>query len=299
MKLQETLSLNVRSLLIASALLLLGGSISPCWAWGRGGYRGGGFGVVVAPGAYWGAYDPYYYSPYYYPPYAYPYGAPPPNYSGYAPAASAGAPPQAVQSAPEVAAYDLKGFEEQIAKARESVNFQYSDGDISKVQLQKAGLNIDLIEKEARTEAAAAGGYLTRSQQDALLRSLWTGQAPAPAAAQLPPSAPPLAEAAPPSAPVSAPQALKASGGVPAGENLTLVTDQIVRLRRLLDGKLAHGDVTKAQHDGEASYLAQFETMARAQASGSGDDLTLDQENSLLMQLLRVQKTIQQNFIVN
>jgi hypothetical protein len=270
---------NRNAFTIALCFALLAGLGAPSWAWGRGGYRGGGFGVVVAPGIFGGPYDPYYYSPYY-PPYAYP--------SPYA------APAQAVQSAPEAASYDLKSFEDQIAKARSSVNLQYSDGFISKEQLLKAGLNIDLIEKQARAEAAAAAGYLTRAQQDALLRALWTGQPP--------PAELPAASAAAPSPaapPVPVPSAPESAGGASAGENLTLVTDQLVRLHRLLDGKLAHGDVTKAQHDGESSYLAQFEKMARAQASGYGSDLTPDQENTLLMQLLRVQKSIQQNFIAN
>ena len=86
---------------------------------------------------------------------------------------------------------------------------------------------------------------------------------------------------------------------VPSGENLRIVTDTLAHLRKLLSEKLNHGDVTKAQHDGELKYLARIERDARAQASSSGNDLTPVQENTLLMQLLRAQESIQNNFIAN
>jgi hypothetical protein len=144
---------------------------------------------------------------------------------------------------------------------------------------------------------------------------LWTGQPPPPALAPVgqPPAALPSAAAsrplaaAPPATPPSPPPAAappaadasRLAGGPPAGENLVLVTDQIVRLRRLLDKKLSGGDVTKAQSDGELKYLAEIEKIARAQASSGGNDLSPDQVNALLLQLLRVQKSILQNFIAN
>ena len=257
-------------------------------------------------GPFWGMYDPYYYSPYYYyPPYAYPYAAPPPDYSGYAPAAPSVTYSPAAQPAPEVASYDLRTFEEQIAKARDSVNYEFSDGDISKEQLQEAGRNIDAVEKEARAEAAVTGGYLTRAQQDALLRALWTGQPPSapPAtskASRLPASPPQTPDTIqPPLAPPLTMEGNQSAGEVPSGENLRVVTDTLAHLRKLLSGKLNHGDVTKAQYDGEFKYLARIERDARAQASSSGNDLTPVQENTVLMQLLRAQESIQNNFISN
>jgi hypothetical protein len=275
----------------------LAASCSSAWAWGgRGGVRVG-VGIGLGPGFYWGPYDPYYYSPYYYPAYPYPYAAAP---AAYVPVAPAAAYPPAGAAAPEAAAYDLKSFEEQVAKAREAVNYQYSDGDISKEQLEQAGLNIDAVQKQARDDAAAGGGFLTRSQQDALLRALWTGQPP-PATASALPAPPPSAPQAIPEAirapAPAAPEVVRSNGAAAAGENLKLVLDLLSRLHRLLDGKLGRGDVTKAQYDAQVRQFSRIESDARSQASGG--DLSSSQENALLAQLLRVQDAIQNNFIVN
>jgi hypothetical protein len=95
------------------------------------------------------------------------------------------------------------------------------------------------------------------------------------------------------------PLSSQAPGAVFSGENLKVITDQLIHLRQLLDGKLRHGDVTKAQYDGEITYLAEIESSARAQASNGGNDLTPVQENALLVQLLREQESIQNNLVVH
>ncbi|MFI5362145.1 MAG: hypothetical protein ACHQ49_09270 [Elusimicrobiota bacterium] len=294
-----TISPRRRTLLkLVAAGLLLAGASPRAGAWGHGGGRGGGRGGVyvgVGFAPLWWPYDPYFYAPgYYYPP-AYPYAAPAPDYAGYAPAA---APAQSAQQSPNTR-YEIKTFEDQVVKARESVKYEYSDGDISKEQYNAASRNFEATEREAQSEASANGGFLYRAQQDSLMRSLWTGQPPAPVAppASSEASAPVAPPAAAPQPPAAMPAAPPSSGGAAGGENLRAVTDQIAHLRKLLDNKLAHGDVTKAQRDGEAAYLDRLEKLARGQAADG--NLGPDQENALLLQLIHVQKSIQQNFITN
>src|SRR5580704_17144340 len=92
------------SVVVLPALLLLTSAI-PSWAGIRIGFGGPRIGVYVGPGPWWGSGDYYDYAP---------------DYSYQQP-----------QSAPDNSPQDLKFLNRQIAGARDQINFEYQDGDIS------------------------------------------------------------------------------------------------------------------------------------------------------------------------
>lgn len=174
-----------RSSLFGVLLLLLGTVSVPSWAWVRVGFRGPRFGVVVAPGfgAYY-PYDPYYYGPYAYPGYyypypvypypyypQYPYGAYPPPPYGASPQQPA-QPPQAPP--PDTSRHDLTYFKQQLARVRERLDFDLSDGDITRDQRDADRRQLDQVEQEAKADAASNGGYVTGDQERELLHRIWT-----------------------------------------------------------------------------------------------------------------------------
>jgi hypothetical protein len=147
--------------------LLLAGPTSLSWGW-RGGFR---VGIGVWPGVWYGG--PYYDEPYAYP-YGYPYGYYPypyyyPDYYPdpyYVPYETENPPPQ------EDGRRDLTYIENQIARERETVNYYYDDGDISREQRHAAIKGLRELLEKARAEAKAGGGAISRQQEKDLLNEL-------------------------------------------------------------------------------------------------------------------------------
>ena len=71
------------------------------------------------------------------------------------------------------------------------------------------------------------------------------------------------------------------------GYNIAAINDLLLELRTLLDQKLKDGDITRAQHDSELSYLTQTEK--DAQAGGH--------PNTIVQELHHAYYTINHNFI--
>ena len=247
------------------------------WSWGWRGGWGPRVGVYLGPGP-WG-YDPYYYDPYYggYP-YYYPNAYYPYN-SGYAPPTAASQAPEETQpSSPDNSRHDLKFLNRQIARARDQVDYEYEDGDISRAEHNAEIHRLSLITKHAHAAAKANCGYLTRDQEEAFLRQV-RGEEP------------PMEDY---------------NGGritasevpvVPSGRTLQKVNGEITRLRALLDKKLADGDITKAQRDGMNNFLDRIDQHVHSDAASNGGTLTADQEGSALQQLRRANDSINQNFV--
>jgi len=254
------------------SLLLLAGTISPASAWFRVGFRGPRVGVYLGPGPYWWGYpyDPYY-EPYYDPYYDYSYGAPP----VYAPVESEYPPSQ--ESDQDNTRHSLEYLNDHIARARDFVDYEYSDGDISKAEHNAEIHRLYLIERTARSEAKINGGYLTTEQQNDLLLQLHSGAQPVET----------------PSAPESRTSIVNSRNGIQPTIN------RIAQLRKLLDKKLADADITKAQHDGMAAYLDRIDKQVRSDASANEGRLTPDQESAVRQQLQRAEDSITKNFVVN
>ena len=189
------------------------------WAWFRGGFRGGGVGVYVGPGPWWG------YGPLLLPPITIltlttiPYYVPQEQQ-----------PPQ--QAEPDDSRHNLKFLNDQIAQARDRTNFDYDDGDISRGEHEAELHRLVDIKREAKLEAKLNGGYLTGDQERNLLTLLRNGGS----VSADEPSAEPVAEREPQK----------------SGRELKRVTDEMGQLHAMLDKKLSDGDITKAQHDSTA-----------------------------------------------
>jgi len=256
----------------ALVILLLVSAVSPSWGWWRRGLRRGPrVGVYLGPGPWW--YDPYY-DPYY--PYYYPYS---PYYPAYPPSVrpSSGE----TQSSPDNSRHDLQSVNDQIARAREEIQYEFDDGDITRADRDAETHRLSEIAKEARAQAKANGGYLTGNQENALLRQL-RGEPVSESKRQEPQNS------KEPQNPVDQPH-----------RDLKTVNEEIIRLRTLLDKKLAHGDITKGQHDKMNEYLARIDQKVQSDAAANGGTLTLDQENAVLEQLERVSDSINKDFVVN
>jgi len=272
---------------LALPIFLLISSVPPSWGWRGGGWGGPRVGVYIGPGPGWS--DPYYYDPYYgdypyyYPNAYYPYNA------GYAPAsAQASQAPEDTQGpSPDNSRHELRFLNSQIARARDQVDYEYDDGDISRAEHNAEIHRLSEITKAARTAAKANGGSLTGDQEDAFMRQLRGEEAPAERSygrngnSGLEDRGRPEEE----------------SPVVASGRSLQKVGGEISRLRALLDKKLADGDITKAQHDGMNHYLDQIDQHVHSDASSNGGTLTLDQESAALQQLQRAEGSITQNFI--
>jgi hypothetical protein len=275
-------------------LLLLAAGRSRAWVHVgfHGHWHGPRVGVYVGPG-WWD--DPYYSD--YYPayPYSYPYYSyypyapyyPPPAY-GQAPMPAPGNPPaeaasSSTPSTSETSRRDLNYINSLITHARDAVKFQYDDGDISADERDRELQHINEVQQEAYAQANAGGGTISVQQERALWDALRTGQ---PLAAS---SAVSAAPSTPSSYPPKTAESLKDIRGV---------TDQLARLRSLLDKKLAAGSITKAQRDGEAGYITQLEKVARAQAQANGGQLTADQETALREELSHIESVIQHDLVV-
>ncbi len=255
------------------AILVFGGS-NPSWA-----HFHGGVGLYIGPGAFWYPgpyYDPYDTYPYPYYSYPYPYYDPYPYepyvYAPYAPEEKSAR--EEKPAAPDESRHDLSFVESQLARAREEINFDYDDGDITKEQRKMALRRLKEIRDEAYTEEKSNGGFITGDQQQALINEIHGGRRHAQAA--------PRAETAP------APN-----------EKLAAINTEISQLRQLLDKKLAERNITKAQRDGMAAYLDRTEKLARSQAMANGGTLTPDQTEAVRQQLDRAKHAIQSNLITN
>jgi hypothetical protein len=299
------------------ALLFILSASTPSQAWVRagfhGGWHGGGhggwhgphIGVTVGPGPWWW-YDPYYYHydsyydpyysyypyapyPYAYAPYPYPYVPSNPGNQPQSPSQTPypGTGDQESEQAPKPdnTRHNLKYINSMIAHARASVNYEYEDGDITQAQKDAALRNIEAVEQEAKSQAAAQGGTITGDQERALWDSLKSGN-------------PPTRTATPPASESSSSASPSTSIKEEARYDLKGLNDQIERLRSSLAQKQAAGDITKAQHDAESNYLSQLEKVARAEAKANGGKLTDSQESALREELLRVDNAIQQNLVV-
>ncbi len=248
--------LNFGSILLTTLILL--SSTSPSWA-----HFHGRFGIFLGPGLW---YPGPYYDPYDEYPYAYPY------YDSYSYDSYGAAPERA--AAPDDSRHDLTYLEGQLAMAREEINFDYDDGDITKEQRKMALRHLKEIRDEANSESKANGGFLTGNQFKVLLNELHGG-------------------------PRQERSTRQASVSKTPNRNLGATTDKISQLRGLLDKKLSESNITKAQHDGMADYLARTEKQVRSQASANGGSLTRDQEEAVREQLERVERSIQRNLIMN
>jgi hypothetical protein len=257
---------------VMSLAPLLVSFVSPSWAWWRGGYRGPGIGVYLSPGPWWGYgyYDPYYgypgnpYYPYAYSPYDVPYTYALP---GVTPAS------RETQGSADDSRHDLKFLDTQIARARDRVEYEYEDGDITRAERDAELDRLVGIKKEARAEAKVNGGTLTGDQERELLQLLRSGGT--------------VSGSSAPRAPENSDRGLKK------------VNDEVSRLQGLLDKKLAAGDITKAQHDGMRDYLDRTEKQVQSDAAANDGTLTPDQENTVLQQLQRASDSLTKNFVVN
>jgi hypothetical protein len=274
----------------------------------HGGWHGGGwhhhhgwYGPNV--GFYLGPSDPYWYPPYYsyypnypyYPTYYDPYYSPyyPPQAVPYYPPGNPPVYPAAPStpsnpSVPDKSRHDLKYLNSQFGLARNAVDFQYQDGDISKEEETAALQHIDSLEQEAKSQAASGGGTISGDQERDLLHALRTGT-PLPLPSSNTTSQNETAE----------PQTQTPRQEETPRHDIKGVSDQIARLHKQLDKKLASGDITKSQHTAETEYLNQLDKIAQAQARANGGKLTDNQENQLREELLHMDSTLQRNFIVH
>jgi len=272
---------------LAIPVFLLIGSVPPSWGWRGGGWGGPRVGVYVGPGPWWygpNYYDPYYGdTPYYYPTAYYPYYPYNPGYVP-APAPAAEAPQEETRASPDNSRHDLIFLNSQIARARDQVDYEYDDGDISRAEHSAEIHRLSQITKAAHAAAKANGGYLTGDQEDSFMRQLRGEEAPAENSGgsngledrgRTEPEAPPAV----------------------SGRSLQKVSGEISRLRALLDKKLADGDITKAQQDGMNRYLNQIDQHIHSDAAANNGTLTPDQESAALQQLRRSEESITQNFI--
>jgi len=254
------------SAVILPSLLVITAAI-PSWAW-RGGFRGPGIGLYVAGGPWWGYDYPYYGPPDY--PYYYPDAAQPYPYTYALPVA----PSQETQTAaPDNSRQDLKFLYRQIAQARNQVDFDYQDGDISRSEHNAELMRLYRIKKEAQTEAKLNGGYLTGDQENELLQLLRSGGE--------------VSESYAPRAPEASNKSVKK------------VNDEITGLRSLLDAKLTQGNITRAQHDSLMDYLKSTEQHVQSDAAQNDGSLTPDEESAVLLQLQRVSDSLTKNLVVN
>src|ERR1051325_10819500 len=126
--------------MITMAMAVLAGLASPSWArWHRGGWRGPHVGVYLGPDPWWWGnafYDPYYYPPYYYAPYPYNGYAYPYPYANPYPARLGQQAP--APQAPDNSHHQLSEIEREIARARDTINFELEDGDLTKEEARSA-----------------------------------------------------------------------------------------------------------------------------------------------------------------
>jgi len=287
--------MNNRNMWIMNiSAILLTGALSPSWAWVRFGFRGPAVGIYVTPG------DPYYYDPYY-PYYPAPYAVPPVAayyYPAPAPAPTSVQAPdpsvasQTSASVPDNTLRDLTTINDELANQRARFDHDLLDGDIAKSEYAAKMGELARIEQEARTEFQTNGGYITTAQGSALLYEIQGGGSLTnlPAYGSYPIVASPSTELSP---------ATEASPEDNSRRDVTVFSDQMTRLRSILDKKLADGDITKTQHDAEARHLIQIDQQAQSEAAANGGYFTTDQENTLLKQLRREETNIDNNFITN
>jgi hypothetical protein len=84
-----------------------------------------------------------------------------------------------------------------------------------------------------------------------------------------------------------------------SAKGLANITDLHLELTTLLDQKLKDGDITRAQHDSEATYLNQLESEARNEANATGGRLTTEGENSFTQQFHQAYYSINHNLITH
>ncbi len=119
----------------------------------------GRFGVVIGPGFWYPGpyYDSYYdypYEPYVYVPY------------------TREATPEERAPKPDESRHDLTFIEGQLARAREQINYDFEDGDITKEQRKMAHRHLAQIRDKAYAETKANGGFITGQQEKELLNEL-------------------------------------------------------------------------------------------------------------------------------
>ena len=181
--------------------------------------------------------------------------------------------PRDTQPAADDSQRDLKFLNAQIARARDRVEYDFQDGDITRAERDAEFNRLVGIKKEARAEAKMNGGAITGDQERELLQLLRSGGT--------------VSGSSAPRAPENSDRGLKK------------VNDEISRIRGLLDKKLASGDITKAQHDGMRDYLARTEKQVQSDAASNDGMLTPDQEATVLQQLQRASGSLSKNFVVN
>jgi len=271
------------------AMLIFLSSVSPSWAWIRGGWGLlGGLGLLAAVSGPWGpcygypsyGYDPY--SSYYYPGYDYP-----PYAYAYRPASglSVNAAPPADLSTTDNSRHDLKLVKERLTQMHEQLAFKYEDGDISKADRNAGFRYFDKIAALARSEYDANGKFLTPRQEQDLLQQVQNASPDRHIPGE------PYPEATP--TPAQAPTTTGPGPVSDARHDPQAINDLLLELHTLLDQKLKDGDITKPQHDAEAAYLDRIEQQAH------GGALTEYEESGLVLKLHQAYYAISHNLVAH